>query len=276
MSDSIPFAEREIVYRLPGMDEIEIVKDRPYKRIDDRELNFDVYRPPQSDPSHRLPVVVFVHGEGPPEVIENSKDWGQYDGWGRLIAASGMMAVTFNRRSSHFFSRLSDSAADLDDLLDLVLDPSQKLGADSKQLAIWTCSGGAPFGVRAGLKRGVRCIAAYYGRMSLKPIRDGIEGEVSERLLDEFSSVAHLSTIPPGSMPPIFIAKAELDDLVGVNESIDEAIEVGHARDLPVTVANHPHGVHGMDVRNDDDRMREIIAETLLFFRRHLGLEELE
>jgi hypothetical protein len=31
-----------------------------------------------------------------------------------------------------------------------------------------------------------------------------------------------------------------------------------------------------MDVRNDDDRMREIIAQTLLFFRRHLGLEELE
>jgi hypothetical protein len=112
--------------------------------------------------------------------------------------------------------------------------------------------------------------------MSLNPIRDGIEGEVSERLLDEFSSVVHLSTIPPGSMPPIFIAKAELDDLVGVNESIDEAIEVGHALDLPVTVANHALGVHGMDVRNDDDRMREIIAQTLLFFRRHLGLEELE
>jgi hypothetical protein len=255
------------------MDEIEIVEDRPYKRIDDRDLKFDVYRPSQSDPSHRLPVVVFVHGEGPPEVIENSKDWGQYDGWGRLIAASGMMAVTFNRRSSHFFSRLSDSAADVDDLLDLVLDPSQKLGADSEQLAIWTCSGGAPFGVRAGLKRGARCIAAYYGRMSLNPIREGIEGD---GLLDEYSSVTHLSSMPRESVPPIFIAKAELDDLVGVNESIDEAIEVAHARELPVTVANHALGVHGMDVRNDDDRMREIIAGTLLFFRRHLGLEELE
>ena len=82
------------------MDEIELVENRPYKRIDDRELRFDVYRSPQSDSSGNLPVVVFVHGEGPPEVIENSKDWGQYDGWGRIIAASGMMAVTFNRRSS--------------------------------------------------------------------------------------------------------------------------------------------------------------------------------
>jgi len=182
------------------MDEIKVVKDRPYKRVDDRELNFDVYRPPQSDLSDRLPVVVYVHGEGPPEVIENFKDWGQYDGWGRLIAA-------------------------------------------------------------------------YYGRMSLKPIREGIEGEVSEGLLDEFSSVVHLRSMPTESVPPIFIAKAELDDLVGVNESIDEAIEVARARNIPVTVANHPLGEHGMDVRNDDDRMREIIDETLQFFRRHLGLE---
>ena len=258
------------------MDEIEIVKDLPYKRVDDRELKFDVYRPSQSDLSDSLPVVVFVHGEGPPEVIENSKDWGQYDGWGRLIAASGMMAVTFNRRSSHFFSRLSDSAADVDGLLDHVLDPLHKLGADPKQLGIWTCSGGAPFGVRAGLKRGARCIAAYYGRMSLNPIKDGIEGEVSETLMDEFSSAAHFRSMSPGSVPPIFIAKAELDDLVGVNVSIDEAIEVARARDLPVTVAKHALGEHGMDVRNDDDRMREIIAETLQFIRCHLGLEVFE
>ncbi len=42
---------------------------------------------------------------------------------------------------------------------------------------------------------------------------------------------------------------------------------------LPVTLAEHPLGEHGMDVRNDDDRMRDIITETLEFFRRHLGLE---
>ncbi len=252
------------------MDEIEVEKDRPYKRIDDRELKFDVYRPPQSDPSRNLPVVVFVHGEGPPEVIENSKDWRQYDGWGRLIALSGMMAVIFNRRSSHFFSRLSDPADDVDDLLDHVLD---RLDIDPQRLGIWTCSGGAPFGMRAGLKRRIRCMAVYYGRMSLDPIRDGIEGEVSEALLDDYSSVVRLGSMPPESIAPIFIAKAELDDLVGVNESIEQAIEVARARGLPVTVANHPLGEHGMDVRNDDERMREIIAETLVFFRRHLGLE---
>ncbi len=272
MSDPIPFAERNIVYRLPGMDEIRVEKDQTYKSIDDVELRFDIYRPPNSNLSSNLPAVVFVHGEGPPEVIENSKDWEQYDGWGRLIALSGMIAVTFNRRSSHFFSRLSDSAADVEDLLDHVLDPLHKLGIDPLRFAIWTCSGGAPFGMRAGLKREVRCIAAYYGRMSLEPIREGIEGEVSQSLLDEYSSVMHLGSMSPKGVPPILIAKAELDDLVCVNESIDEAIEVALARNLPVTLAEHPLGEHGMDVRNDDDRMRAIIAETLLFFRHKLGV----
>ncbi len=273
MSDSIPFAEREIVYRIPGTDEIRVERDQPYKSVAGTKLKFDVYRPPQDAPSHNLPAVVFVHGEGPPEVIENSKDWGQYDGWGRLIALSGIIAITFNHRSSHFFSRNSDPADDVDDLLDHVLDPAHQLGIDPQRLGIWTCSGGTPFGMRAGLMRGALCIAAYYGRMSLDPILEGIEGEVSKALLDEYSSVVRLGSMSPERVPPIFIARAELDDLVGVNESIDAAIKIARARNLPVTLANHARGEHGMDVRNDDDRMREIIAETLVFFRHHLGLE---
>ena len=273
MSDPTPFPERNIVYRLPGMEEVWVERDQIYKSVDEVELKFDVYRPPHSDPTSNLPAVVFVHGEGPPEVIANSKDWGQYNGWGRLIASSGMIAVTFNRRSSHFFSHLSESAADVEDMLDHIIDSTHELRIDPQRLAIWTCSGGAPFGIRAGLKREVQCMAVYYGRMSLEPIRDGIEEEVSQSLLDEYSPVVHLGSMSPERAPPIFMAKAELDDLVGVNESIDEATELALARNLPMTVANHPLGEHGMDVRNDDDRMREIIAETLVFFRRHLGLE---
>ena len=273
MSEPTPFAERKIVYQIPGMDDVEVKKDRPYKTIDDIELKFDVYRPPQSDPSHELPTVVFVHGEGAPEVIENSKDWAQYDGWGRLIALSGMVAVTFNHRSSHFFSRLSEPASDVEDLLDVILDPSTGLGIDPQRVGIWVCSGGTPFGMRAGLRRGVECIACYYGRMSLAPIREGIEGGMSDEVFEEYSAAATLGAMPTENVPPIFLAKAELDDLPGVNESIDEAIDVARARKLPVTVATHAQGVHGMDVRNDDDRTREIIAETLAFFRRHLEVK---
>ena len=272
MGESTPFAERKIVYQLPGMEDVAVEKDRPYKTIDGIELSFDLYRPRQSDPSNDLPAVVFVHGEGPPEVIKNSKDWGQYDGWGRLTALSGMMAVIFNRRSSHFFSRLSEPASDVDDLLDLVFDSSDHLGIDPQRVGIWVCSGGTPFGMRAGLQRPVKCIACYYGRLSLSPIREEIEGGLSDVAFEEYSAAARLGTMRIEQIPPMFIVKAELDDLRGVNESIEEALNVARVRNLPVTVASHAQGVHGMDVRNDDDRTREIIDLTLAFFRRHLGV----
>ena len=273
MTDPIPFAHRKLVYQLPGMDEIQVERDQTYKSVDGVELKFDIYRPPDANPGSSLPTVVFVHGEGPTEIIESSKDWGQYKGWGRLIAVSGMIAITFNRRSSHFFSRSTEPAADVEDLLDHIFDPVRTIGIDPQRLAIWTCSGGAPFGMRAVLKREVRCLAVYYGRMSLEPIREGIEGDVSQTLLDEYSPVRHLSSMPPERVPPLFVAKAELDNLVGVNESIDEAIEVARARNLPLTLAEHSLGEHGMDVLNDDDRMRSIISQTVEFFRSQLDVE---
>jgi hypothetical protein len=36
-------------------------------------------------------------------------------------------------------------------------------------------------------------------------------------------------------------------------------------------VVDHPGGQHGFDTRDDDERSREIIRETLEFFVRHLG-----
>jgi hypothetical protein len=38
-------------------------------------------------------------------------------------------------------------------------------------------------------------------------------------------------------------------------------------------VLDHPNGQHGFDTRDDDERSREIIRETLEFFVRHLGPE---
>jgi len=35
-------------------------------------------------------------------------------------------------------------------------------------------------------------------------------------------------------------------------------------------VLDHPDGQHGFDTRDDDERSREIIDETLTFFARHL------
>ena len=66
MADPPPFVKLKIVYELPGMDEVQVIRDRPYKSVDGLDLKYDVYLSLGTD--QPLPTVVFVHGEGPPEV----------------------------------------------------------------------------------------------------------------------------------------------------------------------------------------------------------------
>jgi len=79
----------------------------------------DVYRP--GAPSDKaVPAVILVHGDGPPEWLKDIKDWGQYVSWGELLAASGFVAITFNHRSTEGWTRIADSASDVEDLVALV------------------------------------------------------------------------------------------------------------------------------------------------------------
>src|SRR5207244_12723022 len=102
-----------VVMALPGMDDVVVRPDIPYRR--DPVLHCDLYLPPRDGPH---PCAVFVHGDGPPDALENAKDWGQYTSWGRLSAASGMAAVTFNHRSTEGRTNLDEAAPHVDALGD--------------------------------------------------------------------------------------------------------------------------------------------------------------
>jgi acetyl esterase/lipase len=78
-----------VVYSLPNMDAVAISKDVPYRQLDGVMALADIYRPTNAHAP--LPAVIFVHGDGPPE-MGPAKEWGQYRGWGRLAAASGWSA----------------------------------------------------------------------------------------------------------------------------------------------------------------------------------------
>jgi len=48
-------------------------------------------------------------------------------------------------------------------------------------------------------------------------------------------------------------------------------VRIARERGVELTVLDHPTGQHGFDTRDNDDRSREIIRETLEFFVGHLG-----
>src|SRR5712692_4139049 len=152
MEEQDDFRPKRIVYAIPDMEQAIEQKDITYKTIDDNELKLDVYYPPDYEGEARLPTVIFVHGDGPADFLKDAKDWGSYVSWGQLIAASGLIAVTFNHRSTEWLTQLYEAASDVDDLIQYIRDNSGMLGIDADRLSIWTCSAGSHIVLRSALR----------------------------------------------------------------------------------------------------------------------------
>jgi len=285
--DEEDFGQKRIVYEMPGMQAAIVQKDITYKTVDRQELQLDVYYPEEYDGDRRLPAVLFVHGDGPPELLQDAKEWGQYVSWGQLVAAVGLIGVTFNHRSTENLTRLYEVAGDVDDLISYVRDQAGKLGIDAGRLGIWVGSAGGPFGLRAALRGTasyVRCVVSYYGIADLQVYYDepaGVAGgaeeteeteqefpALSEEVFDEFSASASVKKAASGT-PPMLVVRAGLD-YPQLNASIDRLITAALAKNVNIDVMNHATGRHAFDILDDNARSREIIQATVEFLRAEL------
>jgi len=153
--------DRRAVYEMPGMDAVHVRKDLTYKHVDSLDLRMDVYAPPDRDGP--LPAALLIAGDAWPDTIKDSKDWGVFISFGQLVALSGMMAVTFNHRSTQSLTRLADVAQDVDDLVVFVRTNAGSFGIDPERLALWAFSAGPPFGFKTALvdkSEYVRCLVS--------------------------------------------------------------------------------------------------------------------
>jgi hypothetical protein len=74
----------------------------------------------------------------------------------------------------------------------------------------------------------------------------------------------------------MFIARAGHDEVPTMLDSFDRFINEALAKNIALSFANQPEGVHGFDNQNNDDRSREIIRTAIEFIRLHLGSENLK
>ena len=88
--------------------------------------------------------------------------------------------------------------------------------------------------------------------------------------VSEYSALAYLKD-HAAAMAPLFIARAGRDEVPGMDASIDRFVAEALARNAPITLANHPQGVHGFDSQTDDERSREIVRQVVEFLQAHLG-----
>ncbi|GCE12025.1 alpha/beta hydrolase family protein [Tengunoibacter tsumagoiensis] len=271
-----------VVYTLPEMQNSTVRKNVTYKTVEDTELQLDVYYPASHRKGQRLPAVILIHGDGSVEDLRAIKDGGQYEAWGQLISASGIIAITANHRSTEALTNVAGVANDIDDLITYVRDHNESLQIHEEALGIWICSAGGPMGLRAALYDTppyVRCIVCYYTLADLKTYYDGLYSTTrngSEQItplfteddFEEFSAVSLLQR-RSGNVPPIFIARAGLDNPL-LNESLEAFVSEAIAQNVEVDFMNHPTGQHGFDILNDDPRSHEIIRRSLEFMQTHL------
>src|SRR5436190_5835648 len=115
--------DKTVVYRAPRMDEVLV-------RQDDARMDF--YYPPDWKGGVRMPAVVIVTGYPDPGFEKmfgcKFKDTGSSTSWGRLIAASGMIAIAYSN---------SEPEPDLHALLDHVRDRAEDFGVDENRLGLW-------------------------------------------------------------------------------------------------------------------------------------------
>ena len=122
-----------LVYHLPGEDRVSVTKNIPFKTVADLTLHLDVYVPP--------------------EYMLGVKDWGVYVGWGRLVAAAGLIGIPFQHRVMGDLHPTDVDAVvhDVTDAIAYVRANAADLHVDPDRLCLWCGSAGALAGLRVGL-----------------------------------------------------------------------------------------------------------------------------
>jgi len=255
-------ATRKLVCELPD-DGVTVRRDLPWHGTDGREVTFDIYQPSKAE--RPTPAVLFVTGYPDAGVQRmlgcNAKDMESYDGWGRLIAASGLAAVAYVNH---------EPIADAHAILAYVRRNALALGIDAARIGVWACSGNVPNALSLLIDASPRlaCAALSYGYMlDLDGSTAVADAAGAWRFVNP--GAGHTVDDVPGDVP-IFIARAGRDGTAGLNDSIDRFVSKALALNRPVTVLNHHTAPHAFDTLDDSELSRAVIRQMLSFLRLHL------
>jgi acetyl esterase/lipase len=259
-------SKKSVVYTMPGMETVTVRRDEPYRMTDSSALAMDLYYPPDSKAGTPTPAVIFVTGFsdlGAEKMLGSRfKDMGSFVSWAQLVAASGLVGITYANREPD----------DVYGVLDRVQENAVSLGIDGSKVGVWACSGHGPnalaFLMGHGRDRLACAVLAYAYTLDL----DG-----STRIADaakQFGFVTAAAARSLSDLPrdlPLFIVRAGQDQMPGLNDALDRFIAAALALNLPVTVMNHASGPHAFDLFDDSRAARDIVKQMLAFLKFHLS-----
>jgi hypothetical protein len=240
-------SERTVFFRLPGMDDVPVRRDVPY----DGDWKMDLYGEGRG-------AVILVPGyrdEGMRKHVGcGFREMGGVMSWARLIAASGLTAITYSNREP-----IASAAA----LLQFVRAKAEALDLDANRLGVWASSGNAPLALSLLPGGAIRCAALLY------PYTIDLDSTV---VADNAKVYGYAN--PGADLAPdvaLFVARAGADDAPGLNATLDRFVAECLRRNVPLTLVNHPTLPHAFDLMEDSDATRAVVRAALGFLRENLA-----
>jgi hypothetical protein len=258
-------AARQVLHRVPGLENVRVRAELEYASGDAGALVFDLY-PPLHAPDVPPPVVVIAAGYPDPGFKTvfgcRFKDAGFVTSWARLLAASGVAAITYANEQPE---------RDLRRLLAHVRANGAALGLDASRIGLWASSGNAPVALAELLHDAptrIVCAALLY---PLTLDLDGGTGVAkAARRFGFANACAGRSVADLARDLPLLLVRAGRDEFEGLNEALDRFFARALAANLPVALANHPEGVHAFELSDASPRSVLLVEQVLAFLRGHL------
>jgi hypothetical protein len=250
------------VYEIAGESAI-VCRRLTYPASGGVALECDLYERPGRREIPR-PAVLFVTGyddRGMERIVGcKAKDMACYESWGRLVAASGMVGVTYECR---------EPAGDAKAILGHMRANAPALGIDPARLAVWSCSGNVPNALSLLMDSlDTACAALCYGYMLDV---DGATHVVEAAQAFRFANSAAGRSVRdlPANLP-LLVVRAGRDEMPGLNDSIDGFVHHSLEANRPVTVINHHTGPHAFDIMDDSGASRAAVRDVLQYLTVHL------
>ena len=266
-AQSKPREKGAVVFDIPGTDNVIVKKDIKYQTVAGSALNMDIYYPPNFDFKSKIPAVIIVLGytdmAGQRLLGSKFKNYITFISWCKIIAASGMAAIVYES---------VNPGQDILALSNYLKSNESELGIDINKIGAFTLSAHSPTTINevlTGPDNTFKCAVVYYGFFLTNdfinlPDIDAISqnmGFSTPRLPDPASWKKDV---------PIMIVRAGLDNVPFINQSLADFYEKALSQNLPITLVNYSNGTHGFETSMDNDLTRQIIKNTIDFWKFNL------
>jgi hypothetical protein len=249
-------AKKRVVYQLPGMDALPVRRDLTFRAASGAELPMDLYYPLPAD----RPLALVLMAMAFPDPAGRDRAFGPFTSWAQLIAASGMAAVVYGTEAPE-----EDVHAVLRDLR----TAANALNLDVDRFGLFAASGNVTVGLSALMReRELKCGALLCG-CTMDVDGSTIVADMARQGGFVNACVGKSPDDLPTDVPLLFV-RAGRDQFPGLNVALDKVIERALARNLPISLINHPAGAHAFVLDEPTAMSRGIVHQVLAFLQLHL------